>query len=324
MHENTFILSLLLQAGTIEKAVRTISSDFLKRFKLPSSNKQVGEKKREKERPGISLVGHSGEHKPSFSDSVHGKDQGSLSTPKRRVQHSNAPKSKVLTRKEVGGGTRIDLIDSLSAPLGAKASKLIFSISNESGPKKFTTKTTAQRKAYTYQKKRSPAVQPSTTTRSLPQSFNPTKRIFLTTQKVVTTSPQQFTTEKILTSTTSSFLDSLPKHLERSGNVYFIPQTLRGETSDTFKVLSKHDDSTPKIERPVQKDPPQAAQTLVAPLVSHSIPQGGRQAVTPQHKSGLHNALPRSVPQPQAPETLQNPPVAPGSRLTEVLKPLKT
>ena len=309
-----------MQAGTIEKTLRTISSDFLKRLKLPLSNRQAGEKKREKGENavglGVSLVGR-GEHTPSYPDTIHGKGPGPLSASKRTVQHLNPAKSKVLMRKEVGGGTRSDLIDSLSAPIDAKASKQDISISNKNGPKKITT-STVQRKATTYQKKRSPAVLPGTTTRRLPQVGNPTKRTFLTSHKVVTTSPKKhLTTGLTSTSTTSSSIHSLPKHLEKSGNVYFIPQTFKskGEPSETFKVPSKHGDSGPKIERPAPQDPPQAAHTLLDPLVSHSIPHGGGEAVA-QEKGGVHNALPRSAP--QIAETLENPPLAPGSRLSQV------
>ena len=289
---------------------------------MPLSNRQAGEKKRERGENavglGVSLVGR-GEHTPSYPDTIHGKGPGPLSASKRTVQHSNPAKSKVLMRKEVGGGTRSDLIDSLSAPIDAKASKQDISISNKNGPKKITT-STVQRKATTYQKKRSPAVLPGTTTRRLPQVGNPTKRTFLTSHKVVTTSPKKhLTTGLTSTSTTSSSIHSLPKHLEKSGNVYFIPQTFKskGESSDTFGVPSKHGDNTPK---PVPQDPPQAAHTLLDPLISHSIPRGGGHAVT-QHKGGVHNALPRSAP--QAAETLENPPVAPRSRLTKVLWPLE-
>ena len=264
-----------LQDEIFKKPPHSISSDCKKDFtQILKSGREKREKEKNAVKQVVSLV--RGVQKKTMynelsADKKHGKgDQRYFQRLKRIDNNSVHPQN--------------GLSD-------AKLSKRSSAISKT----KHLTPATKRKFTKSHQKRSSEEVLRGSIARRSAQLVNPTQ----STRRTLTTSQKEEKTSLIqLTTATPSFLsshgDSLPKHLEKSGHVYFIPQTSIERSPEARKVSSPERDNDTQSTKQRQ-DLPQASQPQVVPLESHSIPHGPQQLVRAQleYKSGLR---PRSVP----------------------------
>ena len=215
----------------------------------------------------------------------------------KREKEKNAVEQVVSLVRGVQKKTMYNELSADKKLSAAKMSKHSSAISKTKPQHASTKSTAATKRKFTkiHQKRSSEEVLRGSIARRSAQLVNPTQstgRTFITSQKEEKTSLIQLTT--VTPSFLSSHEDSLPKHLEKSGHVYFIPQTSKERSPEAGKVSSAERDNYSQSTKPRQ-DLPQASQPQVVPLESHSIPHGPQQLVRAQleYKSGLR---PRSVP----------------------------